>query len=126
MREAVQRKSCFNLLHLATSFKIDVFVSRDREFDRSVQSRASAVMLGETEPFAARVVSAEDIILTKLEWYRRGNCISERQWNDVTQVAKLYGPRLDRDYLRHWAGELGLTDLRDQLLPAVGNTAEAV
>ena len=39
MREAVRRKSCFNLIHLKTSFKVDVFVSRGREFDKISQAR---------------------------------------------------------------------------------------
>jgi hypothetical protein len=118
-REAVRRRSCFNLLHFATSFKIDIFVSRDREFDRRVQERASAELLGGAEGFPARIAAAEDIILIKLEWYRLGDESSERQWNDVTLVAKLQGDRLDRTYLRHWAGELGVADLLDRLLAEV-------
>jgi len=38
--EAVRRRSCFNPIHLPTSFKVDVFVSQGREFDRCVQGRA--------------------------------------------------------------------------------------
>lgn len=114
-RDAVRHKSCFNLIHLTTSFKVDIFVSRGREFDRSVLDRATIETLGTVDPLAARIVSAEDIILVKLEWYRLGNATSERQWNDVTRVAKLYGSHLDRNYIFHWAGELGLLDLVEQL-----------
>jgi len=118
-REAVRHRSCFNLLHFATSFKVDIFVSRGREFDRSVQERAIADVVGGPGGLAARIASAEDIILIKLEWYRLGDESSERQWSDVALVAKLQGDRLDRTYLRHWAGELGVADLLDRLFSEI-------
>jgi len=113
--EAVRRRASFNVIHLATSFKIDVFVSQDRDFDRSVQGRAATEVLGEGSPLSARVASAEDVVLLKLEWYRLGNESSERQWSDITQVGKLQGDRLDREYLRRWADDLGVADLLDRL-----------
>jgi hypothetical protein len=118
-REAVRQRSCFNLLHFATSFKVDIFVSGGREFDRLVQQRAAIDVLGGQETISARIASAEDIILIKLEWYCLGDESSERQWNDVALVAKLQGDRLDQAYLRQWAAELGVADLLDRLLSEV-------
>ncbi|MDA0659923.1 MAG: hypothetical protein O2931_07050 [Planctomycetota bacterium] len=40
VRQAVERKSCFNLIHLPSSFKVDVFVSRQRAFDNVCMRRA--------------------------------------------------------------------------------------
>jgi len=40
VRDAVRRKSCFNLIHLPTSFKIDIFVSRGRPYDAEAMQRA--------------------------------------------------------------------------------------
>ena len=122
--EAVRRHSCFNLLHFATSFKIDIFISGGREFDRQVQDRAIVDTLGETDSLPVRVVSAEDIVLLKLEWYRLGDAVSERQWDDVTRVVKLNDACLDRDYLRRWAGELGVSDLLERVLGEGGNEGE--
>ncbi len=125
-REAVRNRSCFNLLHLATSFKIDIFVSRGREFDRSVQARAITDVLGGSDDvIPVRVASAEDIILIKLEWYRLGDETSKRQWNDVKLVAKLQADRLDWTYLRHWAEELAVTDLLDRLKRDLTTRSEA-
>lgn len=114
--DAVRRRSCFNVIHLATSFKVDVFVSQQREFDRCVQDRAVKSIISETGPLSAPVATPEDIILLKLEWYRLGNETSERQWSDLTTVAKLQADRLDRDYTRRWAVQLGVADLLERLI----------
>jgi hypothetical protein len=114
--DAVRRRSCFNLIHLATSFKVDVFVSQDREFDRSVLGRAVKNTIGDSEVVSAPVATPEDIILLKLEWYRLGNETSERQWADLTTVAKLQGDQLDRNYLHHWSSDLGVSSLVERLL----------
>ena len=57
----------------------------------------------------------EDVILFKLEWYRLGGETSERQWLDVQNVLKAQAERLDREYLAHWAAELGVLDLLERL-----------
>ena len=57
------------------------------------------------------IASAEDTILSKLEWYRRGGETSERQWEDVIGVMKVQGEQLDEAYLDRWAAELGVSDL---------------
>ena len=67
VREAVIHRSCFNLLHLATSFKIDIFVSRGRDFDRRVQERAIPDFLGGTETLSARIASARSLAASLLK-----------------------------------------------------------
>jgi hypothetical protein len=60
------------------------------------------------------VVTAEDIILAKLEWDRITP--SERQVRDALNVAVVQGTRLDVTYLRRWAGELGVAKKLEELL----------
>jgi hypothetical protein len=62
------------------------------------------------------VSSAEDTVLRKLEWYKIGGQVSERQWLDVLGVLRIQGERLDRDYLEYWAEELELADLLERAL----------
>ena len=44
--EAVKRKGCFNLIHLSSSFKVDIFISRGRPFDVEAMERASRRAIG--------------------------------------------------------------------------------
>jgi hypothetical protein len=114
-RRAVAHRSSFNVLHLASGVKVDVFCLGNSPFDRSEFERAEPVQLF-GEPVRIRVKTAEDIVLRKLQWYRLGGEISDRQWSDVVGCLETR-PR-DLDYLRRWAGELGLSDLLERALVA--------
>ena len=113
VRDAIARRASFNVIHLETMVKVDVFVSRDRPFDRRALDRARpAALEGGSE---LPVSSAEDTILAKLEWFRRGGEVSERQWTDVAGILRA-GGALDQAYLRHGALELGVADLLERAL----------
>lgn len=116
VRQAIQRKSCFNLIHLSTSFKVDVFISRQRPFDVTAMDRATMERLGESQILQIHVATPEDTIISKLEWYRKTNETSERQWDDVTRLLKLLDHAADREYLRASAESVGVQDLLEQLL----------
>ena len=101
VREAIARGASFNAIHLATGVKVDVFVVGADPFDaRRVASGAEL-----------RVDTAEYTVLRKLEWFRRGGEISDRQWRDVIGIIRTQGLRLDRGELSTWAERLGVSDL---------------
>ncbi|HUS38375.1 MAG TPA: hypothetical protein VMX74_02945, partial [Pirellulales bacterium] len=109
IHDAIQRHSCFNLIHLETMYKVDIFVAKNRPFDQSASSRITREEIGEPgEALHVWLASAEDVILNKLEWYRLGDEVSERQWLDVLGVLKVQRDRLDLTYLRRWAAELNV------------------
>lgn len=62
------------------------------------------------------VASAEDTLLTKLEWFRKTGEQSDRQWRDALGIAKQQRRSLDLDYCRRWAHDLDVEDLLDRLL----------
>ena len=110
-RMANRERSSFNLIHVPTAFKVDVFVQKDDRFEISVMARRSTKAATEITEQPLFWVSPEDIILLKLRWYRLGNAISERQWLDVLGVLKVQADKLDWTYLETWANQIGVTDL---------------
>src|SRR5437867_3098880 len=108
---AIQTQSCFNLIHLETVTKVDVFVRWRDPFGQSQFARRQRKAVGESSPLELFFASAEDTVLAKLEWYRKGGCVSDQQWRDLLGIIKVQAGALDRDYLVRWAGELGVTDL---------------
>jgi len=113
IRTAIEHKSCFNLVHLATSFKVDLFVSRGRPFDRDCLLRCRLEKLSEEMEVA--IATPEDSIIAKLESYRIGNEASERQWDDVSKLIRLLGDRVDLEYLLRAASSVGFEDLLERL-----------
>jgi hypothetical protein len=114
--DAIKNKSSFNLIHLETMFKVDLFIAKDDLFDRAQIERRVARAVAEDSDREIYVLSAEDIILAKLRWYRMGGEQSERQWRDVAGVVSVQGDRLDFDYLYKMAATLQVEDLLARLL----------
>ena len=121
IREAVVNQSSFNVIHLETMFKADIFVLRSDDFALEEMNRAHLEQLGERQVVVA---SAEDIVLEKLRWYRMGDAASDRQLRDVLGVLTVQAKSLDFSYLRTWAAKLGLGDLLKQALDDAGITGD--
>lgn len=120
MRDAIQHRSSFNVLDLQTGFKVDVFIPQGRAFDHSQFARRLLVPLVPSGEHSAYIASVEDTVLAKLDWYRAGSAVSERQWNDVLGMLKIRAADIDRAYLRHWAAQLGLDTLLERAFADVG------
>lgn len=115
--DAIARRAMFNVVHLATMLKVDVYVLSERPFDRASFLRRRPAPLDEGDHARPYLVDTpEDTVLHKLEWYRAGGETSERQWNDIVGVLKVQGSALDLAYMRHWSASLGLDELLDRVL----------
>lgn len=102
--EAHRRQSLFNVIDLATGWKIDFVICKSRAFSQEEFGRRQRVDLQGLPVFVA---SAEDIVIAKLEWSKLA--ASQRQIEDVTAILRLRWESLDRPYLEKWTRELGLT-----------------
>jgi len=112
--EALQSETQFNVVDLSTGWKIDFIIRKSRQFSRAEFDRRAAVEFLGLRVFVA---SAEDIVLSKLEWARLGQ--SQRQVEDVSRLLMMRWDSLDLDYLRRWVSTLGLEEQwRDACLRA--------
>lgn len=121
-RNAVRRRSSFNVIHLASLLKVDLFVLSDDLLARQEMARRQVFELSPEGP-SLPVATAEDTVLQKLRWYRLGGGVSDRQWNDLLGVLKVQRGRLDQDYLRSGALHLEVADLLDRALAEAGFTS---
>ena len=114
MDEALSMRSTFNAIHDQTSFKIDFFIKGAAPFDEEELRRSVRQVIGDTPGHSVLLKSAEDTILRKLEWFRRGGDVSELQFRDVVSVLAAARGQLDDRYLECWARELGISDLLER------------
>jgi hypothetical protein len=113
MRLAVAAGESFNAVHFTSAIKVGFFVAGDDPFEAQRLQRREPI---EMPNGVLYVDTAEHTMLRKLEWYRRGGEVSERQWRDVQAIARIQGDRLDREYSRVWAARLGVRDLFDRVM----------
>jgi hypothetical protein len=103
--EALERQSLFNVVDLTTGWKIDLIIRKSRAFSEEEFGRRKLIHLHDT---AIYVASAEDVVVSKLEWGKLGQ--SQRQIEDAASILRMRWDSLDRAYVEKWVSELGLTE----------------
>ncbi len=114
--DSIQHKSSFNIIHRESMFKVDVFIPQERPFLQSQFARVQRQSFDFETKVSANFCSPEDTILAKMEWYRLGGEVSERQWRDILGILKTRTGMLDLVYLKKWAGELSIGDLLERAI----------
>ncbi len=112
--------SSFNIIHLETTEKADLFVMRNDDFSQLQMKRKQRIQADYNSDEGFYVCSPEDIILQKLIWYKMTARESQKQWRDILGVLKLQGNKLDFNYLWRWADRLGLLDEINQAFIEIG------
>src|SRR5687767_6132552 len=110
IRESIRRERSFNVIHIPLANKIDIFPATE-EFHVIQLERATKLslpFLGDGREYP--VASAEDILLSKLNWYSIGGETSDRQWQDIMGIVKM-NPSMDLHYLNTWATRLRVEKL---------------
>lgn len=111
IQEATEKRGMFNLIDLSTGDKVDFWMLTDSPFDRSRFARRYAQ---EVMGMRITVSSPEDTILVKL-WWAKLSGGSQKQFTDALGVYEVQAQKLDMEYLRHWAGELGVAPMLQKL-----------
>jgi hypothetical protein len=112
VREAVQRRFQFNVLHTSSGSKIDFLLPRDDDWGRTqLERRRQVWLLPDCAGFAAR---PEDVILGKLLYYAEGG--SEKHLRDITGILRVSGAAVDQDEVARWAAQLGLSEIWQAVL----------
>jgi hypothetical protein len=120
IQEAVRDRMSFNLIHLGTLFKVDIFVAGDDAASRSQMERRRTFEVGDEPRRDLVLASPEDVIAHKLYWFSLGDEVSERQWSDAVGVLRVNAGRLDVAYLQRIAGLRGVAELLLRACAEVG------
>ena len=111
IEDAVSKRGQFNLIHLDCAFKIDLWLRKDSPYAAAAfERRLPGIVFGRE----VWVSSPEDVILSKLLWYRAAPAL-DRQFQDVLEVYEIQEPYLEHDYLDRWARTLGIADLLERV-----------
>lgn len=112
--EALRTGGQFNIIHIGTSFKIDIFVASDRDTRQQIaRARIDDLLPG----LRTKISPPEDLILYKLRYYRMGE--SDKHLRDIAAMLQISPEAIDRDYISREAERLGHTDLWTAVLRRV-------
>jgi len=109
VRQAVDAHSIFNIIHNQWVVKADLIIRKNEEYRREEFARRQKIVIGD---MTISVVSAEDLILSKLVWGKKSQ--SELQLLDVRQIISAVS-ELDWKYMRKWAVVLGVDALLEKV-----------
>lgn len=102
---ALEHRDMFNIIDLASGWKVDLIIRKNRPFSRSELARRIPATIAGIETW---ISTPEDAILSKLEWQTISK--SDVQQRDVVEMLLANFDHLDRSYLDQWAEDLGVTD----------------
>jgi hypothetical protein len=106
--------ACRSLVDPATLVKVDLMTTQGRVPIDPLIVRHQPVLI-DTEA-TINVLSAEDVLLTRLAWYQDQGTFPDDQWNDLMGIVKIHAPLLDHPYLRTQASIFHGESILDQLL----------
>lgn len=102
-RDALRRRSQFNIIDYDGMWKIDLIVKKRRPFSEREFDRRSIIEIAGVRMHTA---SPEDVLISKLEWAKLGE--SERQLRDAVGIIRVQRDNLDIDYVERWVAALEL------------------
>ena len=122
VRRAITERRSFNMIHFDSSFKVDVFIPPADGFSWQQLAHRQAEQIDPQSEARVYVATAEDMILAKLLWFKRGGEVSTQQWLDILGIIKVHQGSLDRDYLTGHAQRLNVGALLERALAETGES----
>ncbi|MBI3447415.1 MAG: hypothetical protein HY049_00635 [Acidobacteria bacterium] len=116
IRRAVDDRASANIIHMATTMKVDLFVAGGTPLDAEQLARRRRALVAANPDRFLYVYAPEDILLQKLRWFRMGGETSDKQWRDILGIIRVQNRRLDVERLRKDAAVLGVTDLLERAM----------
>lgn len=104
IKDAIRRRQMFNIIHNEGIVKVDFIIRKNNEYRKVEFDRRCTF---ELEGLRVYVVSAEDLILSKLFWAK--DSLSELQLMDVSSLLRI--PGIDIEYIEKWIDKLELKDI---------------
>ncbi|MGB3860695.1 MAG: hypothetical protein WBE11_07625 [Candidatus Aminicenantaceae bacterium] len=111
MEKAIYRRHQFNIIHPASGLKVDVIISKRDDFDQSRFARIKKLNVTETK--SANFASPEDVIIKKLEYFKKGR--SEKHLRDIASMLKISSELIDSAYITTWAKKLSLNEIWEEI-----------
>jgi hypothetical protein len=114
--EAIRLGRSSNLIHLMTALKIDLFCVKSSPYQDLAFTRVHHLPFDSRQPEVTfAFASPEDVILSKLIWFERGERQASQQWRDVIGILRVQ-QNIDVSYMQSWSALLGVGELLDQVL----------
>ncbi len=112
--ETITATTRYDILHMASSFRIELFLIGDDPHDRERFARRIHVNIAGRTVF---LPTPEDVIVTKLLWSKGGDRAKDIE--DVAGILAVQSGHLDLAYIRHWTDLHATRDLFEGLLATV-------
>jgi hypothetical protein len=106
IRSALAENSMFNIIHKETGSKIDFWILKDDEYNKTAFARRKSYPYQEKE---ISLATPEDTIISKLEWYKMSDV--EKHYFDAVNIYCIQGNNLDKNYITDWCQKKSLTEL---------------
>jgi hypothetical protein len=113
--ESVTLTSRYKLSHRDAAFEVELFGLSDDPHD---QARFCRRLSKETNGVRVYVLTAEDVVITKLRWSLKAK--RKKDLDDARNVLKVQADQLDLPYIRHWCALHRTRELLEEQLRDLG------
>lgn len=103
IENAVQYRTHFSVIYSKGYLKADFWILKNKPLENIKFKRRREISLFGVSTF---MISPEDIILTKLDWYKRSK--NTKHLDDVVGIIKVQDKKLDTIYIKNMLDELGI------------------